>query len=207
MRQENWQIQSVRWLENWRLSWFGAPHHSWFDDTVLKIYQVGIKTSHFRSERRSWFLIICEALIFWNWWRWFSMMYSYQRGRLGTLLSSQRQADEQGVATFFLYKIKKFHTIWSAGKFMLMFFWDCEDPIMEHYMHWGIIANSEVFCDLLLSNTKTFSQVNTSQFFTFLMASQSWCNSSTNCSYAFECLPRPACSPDLTLYDCHLFVP
>jgi hypothetical protein len=51
-------------------------------------------------------------------------------------------------------KPKKFRAAQSAGKLMLMLFWNCKGPILEHYMPTHCTVNSESYCDLLQNHFK-----------------------------------------------------
>jgi hypothetical protein len=53
-----------------------------------------------------------------------------------------------------LTKTEKFRTQASAGKVMLMLFWDHQGQIVEQYMSEGITVTTATYCDFLRNNLK-----------------------------------------------------
>jgi len=111
-----------------------------------------------------------------------------------------------------LPRTKKFKIVPSAGKVVLTLFWDFNGPIPENYQDYGQVANNAMYCAMLEEKLK--------------LAIPSKCRMLTNGivlhhdnalphtaaarvekirNLKFKLLLRPVYSPDLNLFDYHIF--
>jgi hypothetical protein len=51
-------------------------------------------------------------------------------------------------------RIKKFNSVLSAGRVMVMPFWDFNRPILKHYQDHGQMVNRVQYCDMLEKEMK-----------------------------------------------------
>ena len=110
---------------------------------------------------------------------------------------------------------KKFKSQPSAGKLMLMVFWDSQGPILEHYMEKGVTVTSVNYCNMLRNELRPAisSKRRGIQEQGVLLLHD---NARTHTAHLTintirqmnrEVLEHPAYSPDLVPSDFHLFGP
>ena len=103
----------------------------------------------------------------------------------------------------------------SAGKVMLIFFWDYSRPILEHYMPRGSIVTSATYSILLRENLKpAIRQKRRGLLMTGVCLLHenakphtATATVSTIEELLFECIPHPPYSPDLVPLYFHVFGP
>jgi len=111
---------------------------------------------------------------------------------------------------------KKFKTQPSAGKVMLMLFWDSKGPILEDYLEKGRTINSARYSDMLTKNLKPAVRTKRrgllSKKVLLLLHDNARPHTASHTvetinHLGFKVLEHPAYSPDLAPSDYHLFGP
>jgi histone-lysine N-methyltransferase SETMAR len=98
---------------------------------------------------------------------------------------------------------------------MLTLFWDFKGPILEHYMSRGLTINSESYCDLLQNHLKPAIRSKRRGLLSSGVLLQhdnarphtARATAKKITDLRLECLPHPACSPDLAPSDYRVFGP
>ena len=114
----------------------------------MKCLQVGTTPAECRIERTTCWCLPGTFETFWSRMRWLSRKNCYGRWNLGTLPPAGNLKASKEWRHISSPKLKKFSTQSSAGKVLLILFWDEWGVILEHYMPRGNRVTSATYADL-----------------------------------------------------------
>jgi len=123
--------------------------------------------------------------------------------------------DSVWVETPHIWKDIKFKSQTSAGKVILLLFWDCNGSILEHYHEQGTTVTAALYTEILKSKLKPAFHNKHSGLLSrgvLLLHDNTLphfmaCTIEAIRQLKFELLPLPPHSPDLAPSDYHVFGP